>query len=87
VKAIADCVMTPNSTLPANEQRRHDQRRDDLDQVVVPGREEAQIAVHGDEAPKVVLELVNAPQEAGRQPAFAPQEGNRLGVLANVDQF
>ena len=35
---------------------------------------------------KLSCEVVYASQEPGRQPAFAPQEANRLGVLADVDQ-
>ena len=72
--------------LPANKHRRHDQCRDDLDQVVVPSREEAQVAVHRDDSPKVVRQAIDTSQKAGRQSAFPPQEGNRLGVLADVDQ-
>ena len=38
--------------LTAHEQRAHDQRRDDLDQIVVAGGEEREVAIHRDDPPQ-----------------------------------
>ena len=49
--------------LAADEQRRDDQHRDDLDQVVVAGGEEAEVAVHGDDAPEVADQRVDPAEQ------------------------
>ena len=40
--------------LPANEHRRHDECRDELDEIVVASREEAEVAVYRGDPAKVV---------------------------------
>ena len=72
--------------LSPNEQRGHDQRWDDLNQVVVPGREEAQVAVHRGDPAEVVGQSVDTPQQSSCQAAFASQKRHRFGVFADVDQ-
>ena len=83
---MADCVITPNSTCAADEERRHDQGRDDLDQVVVAGGEEAEVAVHGDDALQVLAPARRAAEQRSADPLLAAKQRHRLGVLAHVDQ-
>jgi hypothetical protein len=66
----------------ANEERRDDEGRDDLDEIVVAGGEEPEVAVHCDGALHVLDQLVDATRQARAEAAFALQHDHRLCVVA-----